>query len=425
MASHPSFESTHLLQFEKEDGVLPSRLVKMYAFFGDLARFGSIADSGESRQTPVRCRKRPGRKQCQGLVSVRRRDLPAVIEWRCPDCEAAGQISGWEESKADLRGLEGHASSDATKVPITVDAHRELRQLARDDAIWRPLVYGAEVHDGVPALSVTRDQAMRFSAMATSIALALSSGRRRGLFGDIAFALALPFASQIGSVDCVEVSSELEAEFIEAVMSMEDFAAPQLVPTRPRPRPRSTNGMATRVARTYRLKVTLRDVKPPVWRRLIVPAGISLSSLHEVLQAAMGWHGGHLHLFRVGNHEYAPPGDWEPVGEDSTGVALCDLAPRKGSRLIYEYDFGDGWRHDIHIEDVFDQKCTEVRCLTGRRSCPPEDCGGPWGYQELRAALADPEHERHAELREWMPVGFDAEEFDVVWADDLVRRIGV
>lgn len=356
---------------------------------------------------------------------MRRRDLPAAIEWLCPECEAVGRISGWEDTDADLRGLELGPGPGATTVAVSVDAHRELRDIARDDAAWLPLAYGAVVVGDSPALTVTREQAVRFRTLATTAALVVASDRRRRRLVDIADALAIASAQRTAADPFVALDAALGAALGEFVMSLDDVAPPQFVPARARPRPKSTRGKAARTAPTFQLKVTLRDVRPPVWRRLIVPADISLDALHTVLQAAMGWYDCHLHLFRAGDREFAPPGDWEPVGEDSTGVVLRDLAPGKGSRLIYEYDFGDCWVHDILVEKVIDQQCAQVRCLTGRRRCPPEDCGGPWGYEELRAALADPRHERHDEMRAWAPEGFDAEEFDVVQVDDAVRRVRV
>ena len=118
-------------------------------------------------------------------------------------------------------------------------------------------------------------------------------------------------------------------------------------------------GPCTRMRTTkphgYQLKIALRDVRPPVWRRLVVTADLPLPILHVVFQVAMGWTDSHLHLFRVRQDVWAPAseeGDYEPLGLDTEGVPVSELAPRKGSRFVYEYDFGDGWVHDVVVEKV-------------------------------------------------------------------------
>jgi hypothetical protein len=169
----------------------------------------------------------------------------------------------------------------------------------------------------------------------------------------------------------------------------------------------------------YQFKITLLDIKPTIWRRIQVPDG-TLADLHEYIQAAFGWWNYHLHQFLIDGERYGP---LAPDGEDfglemidETGVTLGKLIPKSGrkSRWIYEYDFGDGWQHEVLFEGF---PSAEVRskypqCVEGQRACPPEDCGGPWGYAEYLAAIADPQHERHEELLRWRgpfdPGAFDA-----------------
>ncbi|MHB1500590.1 MAG: plasmid pRiA4b ORF-3 family protein [Candidatus Dormibacteria bacterium] len=167
----------------------------------------------------------------------------------------------------------------------------------------------------------------------------------------------------------------------------------------------------------HQLKVTLRHVSPPVWRRIQVPSNASLGELHFILQTAMGWDDDHLHLFSVRGAEYAdgrvedPWGVSSPKNEDRARLAL--VAPAR-TRLRYEYDFGDGWEHDLVVERVFPAEpgVTYPRCVTGRRACPPEDCGGPAGYADLLEALTEPANPRHQELLDWFEDGFDPEAFD-------------
>jgi hypothetical protein len=169
----------------------------------------------------------------------------------------------------------------------------------------------------------------------------------------------------------------------------------------------------------YQLKVTLRGVsKPPVWRRVLVHADASLGDLHEVIMAAMGWDGGHLHMFSDDTTRYGTT----PDDEDEDLFALADVLVEPGDRLRYTYDFGDDWDHDIKMGKVLppdaDAHASAVPvCLAGKGACPPEDCGGPWGYADLKVTIADPSDEEHEERLEWLgledPSDFDPAAFDL------------
>ena len=170
----------------------------------------------------------------------------------------------------------------------------------------------------------------------------------------------------------------------------------------------------------YQLKVMLRGVsKPPVWRRVMVRADASLGELHEVIMVAMGWDDSHLHVFSDDITRYGTPRDED---EDEDEFALADVLVDPGDRLGYLYDFGDHWDHDIKLEKVLPQDAglpaTGVpACLAGKGACPPEDCGGPWGYAQLKETLADPSAEDHKAALEWLgledPSDFDPAAFDL------------
>lgn len=175
----------------------------------------------------------------------------------------------------------------------------------------------------------------------------------------------------------------------------------------------------------YQLKITLRHIRPPVWRRLVVPADIKLPKLHEVLQAAMGWTNSHLHAFRVNGVTYGEPDpDFDAGMKSERGVRLDSVAGEGGS-LIYDYDFGDGWEHDIKVEAAIPAETDTPRylCTAGERTCPPEDCGGPPGYMELLEALRDRKHPQHADMLEWMGGEFDPEAFDLDAVNSALRGI--
>lgn len=178
------------------------------------------------------------------------------------------------------------------------------------------------------------------------------------------------------------------------------------------------------------LKISLVGAsKPPVWRRVLVPADIRLDRFHEVIQAAMGWEGYHMHAFTNGSAEYGVP-DPELGHRDERQTMLDQLLTRPGDRIRYTYDFGDGWEHDIVMEEVVGAEPDVLYpiCLTGRGACPPEDCGGVWGYGHLREVLADPAHEEHDDMLEWLDLenasGFDPASFDVDEANAALSLVG-
>ncbi|MFI0237812.1 plasmid pRiA4b ORF-3 family protein [Streptomyces sp. NPDC016845] len=169
------------------------------------------------------------------------------------------------------------------------------------------------------------------------------------------------------------------------------------------------------------LKVTLAGIRPPVWRRLQVPAGLTLDRLHLVIQTAMPWQNYHMHLFETPAGDYGRR-DSELGHRDERKVPLHAVASTAGDRISYTYDFGDDWVHRVEVEKVLPEEPGTVypRCVTGRRACPPEDCGGPWAYPDFLEAIADPDHEEHDELLEWAGGAFDPDAFD---ADDINARL--
>lgn len=176
------------------------------------------------------------------------------------------------------------------------------------------------------------------------------------------------------------------------------------------------------------LKVTLRGVKPIVWRRLQVAGDLTLRDLHHALQVAMGWTDSHLHEFSVDGSRYGMSDPQEDFGEpslDERKFTVGDVL-REGARAEYLYDFGDDWRHQLKVERTaaLSTQSAKVQCLAGARGCPPEDCGGPYGYSDLLKALADRGNERHAELKDWVGPYFDAEAFDLAAVNRDLRGVG-
>jgi hypothetical protein len=175
----------------------------------------------------------------------------------------------------------------------------------------------------------------------------------------------------------------------------------------------------------YRLKVTLRGIRPAIWRRIETSADTSLFDLHRTLQAAMGWTDSHLHQVSHRGTYYGPPDrefDMPMVSERRT--RLADLLERPKDRLGYEYDFGDGWEHDVVLEAVDEAQpaLRYPRVIAGKRACPPEDVGGSGGYAEFVKAITDASHEEHASMLAWIGGRFDPEHFDLIAANDRVPK---
>ena len=163
-----------------------------------------------------------------------------------------------------------------------------------------------------------------------------------------------------------------------------------------------------------------------MWRRVEVVSTTTLHQLSAELEAAMGWFGGHLHAFEVGGTTYQLPADdefgWRPT-KDERRAALNKVLPTVSMKMLWEYDFGDGWEHDVVVAAI--ESPQEAKryppCVAGERACPPEDCGGVPGYEDLLRVLADPRDPEHEHMVGWAPPGFDAAVFDLVGANRRLR----
>jgi hypothetical protein len=180
-----------------------------------------------------------------------------------------------------------------------------------------------------------------------------------------------------------------------------------------------------------RLAITLDEVKPPVRRRLAVPLAIRLDRLHRVFQIAMGWENYHLYEFRIGRDiAYGQPDpDWDFPSSSprpANKMTLAQLvAQTRNKTFKYVYDFGDDWRYTVKLEAVLppEPELAYPRLLAAEGCCPPEDVGGPWGYAEYLEALADPNHERHAEMVEWRGPDFDPNAVDNAAIQKQLNRL--
>lgn len=179
----------------------------------------------------------------------------------------------------------------------------------------------------------------------------------------------------------------------------------------------------------YQLKVTLLGTRPPIWRRLLVPADLTLAQLHDVLQVAMGWQDGHLHEFGAAGRRFGPPDPEDQFMaddvEDERRVRVFSVVGRTGAKAIYTYDLGDTWEHSIVLEKRLPVASTMVYpiCIDGQLACPPEDCGGIPGFYDLLNALRDPTHEQHQELKDWVGDDYNPEAFSIESVNRILTRL--
>jgi hypothetical protein len=166
----------------------------------------------------------------------------------------------------------------------------------------------------------------------------------------------------------------------------------------------------------YQIHISLEDINPKIWRRLLVLPSTSLKTLHKIIQIAIGWNNYHLHQFIYEDERYGEPWDEDPDGTiDYKHLKLHDFLLFPRETMVYEYDFGDGWKHRITLEDVLfnQERLQSPRCVDGARHCPPEDCGGVAGYAELKRIVKNPRHKDYQETMMWLGGHFDPDSFSI------------
>ena len=182
--------------------------------------------------------------------------------------------------------------------------------------------------------------------------------------------------------------------------------------------------MARPYSDVYQFRVTREGIKPPIWRRIQVPADYSFWDLHVAIQDAMGWSDSHLHVFRILNpatddtEEVGIPDEERFIGDPETlpgwELPIADYFLEGNPTAKYEYDFGDGWEHGIVFEGIHRREPGRdyPTCLAGESACPPEDCGGVPGYEDLLDVLGDPTHEEYESRLTWVGGSYDPEQFN-------------
>ena len=174
-----------------------------------------------------------------------------------------------------------------------------------------------------------------------------------------------------------------------------------------------------------KLRIILIESKPQIWRRILVSEELTLRDLHKVIQTTMGWTNSHLHQFIIKNKRYGNPEFQEfdePGFVDYSDVKIKKMFKNIEDAIIYEYDFGDGWEHSLLFEGTEeDESQKDAICLDGKNNCPPEDCGGVYGYQDLLKTINNPESDEYQEMMEWLGGDFDPEYFN---KDEVNKALG-
>jgi hypothetical protein len=173
----------------------------------------------------------------------------------------------------------------------------------------------------------------------------------------------------------------------------------------------------------FQIQISLQGSKPKIWRRILVKSDITLVDFHKIIQTVMGWTNSHLHLFQHGRDSYSPEEFEVEDTKNSRKVKLNSLLKKEKDKIKYEYDFGDDWQHDILLEKILplDKTMPIPSCIDGKGNCPPEDCGGIRGFEEIKTILANSKHKQYEEIMEWLGGEFDPDYFDKNEINEMLK----
>jgi len=171
---------------------------------------------------------------------------------------------------------------------------------------------------------------------------------------------------------------------------------------------------------SFQFRIQLKNVqKPPVWRKVIVPESFTFEQFHLVIQESFGWGNYYLYQFSPSGYGSNPVianpslDDWEKPAMNASKTKISAIFKVENQKFTYIYDFGDDWMHSILLENIFPEKVMKATCMDGKGSCPPEDCGGPWGYERMKEILKDPNQKEYNEIKEWIGIEDKDDKFDV------------
>ncbi len=414
---------TDIRHFLNEKGELPKKMSgharSLAMYFGKIIEAASKEGNfGNEARTDIPCRKKPGNRKCGAAITASvQADL--IIQWRCPACGDSGIISGWHDTVWDMRRPE---------LPLTIAEEKRAepkidgREAVVDETLASILVQAIDLAADAVEIEHTGGglEAMFLKGFDGVKSEITDSRRQKRLIKAIVTSAGLGKKSR-GSFEWTY--SGKTYEIVAQVYDILGEAAYRLKIRLPKLKPRGAN----QASRNYQLKITLSGSEPAIWRRIVVDSGGSLYELHDVIQAAMGWTNSHLHLFKLKKVYYHEP--WEDDGLDEDFLdeneySLNQVLTRPKTKMIYEYDFGDSWEHEVLVEKILekDPKMKTPVCLEGAMACPPEDCGGLSGYYDYLAAIKNPKHPQHKEILEWMGKKFDPEKFELKIINKTLKR---
>lgn len=180
----------------------------------------------------------------------------------------------------------------------------------------------------------------------------------------------------------------------------------------------------------YQIQIELKGFRPRIWRRILIAADSALVDFNKIIQTTMGWTNTHLHQFIKNDTNYTLKMDFDDFWDDLNNVdyrtenlQVADLLQVENEKIIYEYDFGDGWEHVVTLEKILpkDDSIKTPICVAGRMNCPPEDCGGVWGYANILKILNQPDHEEYEDYLEWLGEDFNPKYFNKDEVNELLK----
>lgn len=188
--------------------------------------------------------------------------------------------------------------------------------------------------------------------------------------------------------------------------------------------------------KSFQFKIQIKGItKPPVWRRLLVPADITFHTFHQIIQTAFGWENSHLYQFSLKGWgslpSYKIPDDEDYIDEveHSQIIRLLEVFNARAQTFTYIYDFGDDWKHSILLEEILEEGTNNAVCLAGQGACPPENCGGVPGYAHLIEVLADPKNPEYKDLRRWLGITkkneWDVNAFDLETVNSKLKALDI
>lgn len=180
--------------------------------------------------------------------------------------------------------------------------------------------------------------------------------------------------------------------------------------------------------KVFQIQIALKGFKPKIWRRICIPSDLLLVDFHKIIQTTMGWSNTHLHQFIKDGNFYSVKDmfqdEMDCIDYKKKKIRVSDLLKKEKDKLVYEYDFGDSWEHEILLEKIlpYDNNINYPICLDGKMNCPPDDCGGIWGYADILDIVKQPDHEEYDSFMEWLGDDFDPEYFDKDEVNDLLKE---